>query len=92
MKKILIFSLILTSCKTQDIVQYEKNKSVVVNWETNSQTFDVYRSDSLVVQKIPCDGINQLTLHNYDQGDYKFIFKNDGVVTEEKLIKIVDKK
>lgn len=86
MKKIVVLSLILCSCKTQEIIQ--QDKFVVVSWEKNNETFDVYKSDSLIAQKIPCDGFNKVTLHNYNQGDYKFVFKTNDVVVEEKSIRI----
>ena len=92
MKKIILLSLILLSCKTQPFLYYKKDQCVVITWKNNSDHFDLYLSDSMIAQTVPCMNTNQLVLHDYREGEYTFIFKNNGTVTEEKRITITSQK
>lgn len=92
MKKIILLSLILLSCKSQSVLYYKKEPCVIVTWKNVSDCFDMYVYDSLIAQTIPCMNTNQIVLHDYREGEYKFIFKNNGIVTEEKIIMITSQK
>jgi hypothetical protein len=87
MKKLLFLSLIIVSCKTQTYIK--KPKFIDITWTSKSETFDVYKSDSLIVQHIPCYETKKITLHSYPSGEYTFVFKKNGNVVEEKKIKIM---
>lgn len=92
MKKIILLSLILISCKVQNVIRCKKDPYVIVTWKNISNSVDIYRADSLIAQKIPCVQANQIVLHNYVEGKYRFVFKNNDVITEEKKIMITSQK
>jgi hypothetical protein len=87
MKKLLLLSLIIVSCKTQSYVK--ESKSIVVTWKSKSETFDVYANNLLILQHVPCDKSKKITLHAYPPGLYTFVFKKNDNVVEEKKIKIM---
>ena len=89
MKKLLILTLIITSCKAQDYIQ--KPKFTVLEWKHKSETFDIYQKDSLVVKQVPCAESNKIYLHGYPNGNYTFVFRNKEGIVEEKTIKITNK-
>jgi len=88
MKIIILVALIFTSCGINKSITCKQDSFVLIKWKKANSTFDVYLEDSLVVQNIPCDGTNNLYLHNYSEGEYLFIFKKDGRVNEKRIINI----
>jgi hypothetical protein len=91
MKKygLILIGFSLLSCKTMNITEYQNNERVTLVWDSDkADTFDVYSSDTLLVPKIPCGGANEITIHNYPPGNYKFVFKSNGDIVETKRIVI----
>lgn len=91
MKKysLILIGFSLFSCKTMNITEYRSEDTVTLSWDSDkADTFDVYSSDTLLVPKVPCSGTNEMTIHNYPPGNYKFIFKSNGDVVETRKILI----
>jgi hypothetical protein len=91
MKKygLILIGFSLFSCKTIKTTEYYSTDKVTLSWESKkADSFDVYSSDSLMVPKIPCRGTNQMTIHNYPPGTYKFVFKSNGDIVETRRIVI----
>lgn len=89
MKKysLILMGVCLLSCNTTKTVRYRVDQKVTLTWEDKkADTFDVYSSDTLLVMKVPCLEANQMTIHGYPPGNYKFVFKSNGSVVETKKI------
>ncbi|CAB4175707.1 hypothetical protein UFOVP972_325 [uncultured Caudovirales phage] len=85
---IILFALIIASCGTYKSINHQSDSLVMLTWKKSNHTFDVYLKGSIIIYQIPCEGTNHVYLHNYRAGNYLFVFKKDGKITEKKKITI----
>lgn len=92
MKQILILiSLFLISCSPIKKLEYNIDDKITLDLVSNKiNRLDLYANDTLLIIKMPFKDAKKITLHNYQSGDYTFVFKDNSSIVQKVKLKISD--
>jgi hypothetical protein len=88
---LMLVTLFLVSCSSVKNLECTTQDKITLKLESEKiNRLDIYINDTLLITKMPFEDVKNLTLHNFQVGEYRFIFKTDNLTVETVKLKISD--